>query len=432
MRIIERTNLDETIEKSVNGLRHQFRTPSEKESGWYHFLDDLKPGVTASAVGLYIFQTAGANFESSSSVVDYIVAQQIKDGEKAGGWGVRTTHGFPLVESTAWVVRALAPAQTRHPTAAEALKGGVDWLIANQNKDFGWGSYYGRESRTFLTCLSIVALVEAGAPTDPIDNGIRWLNNNQDAHLPAWPAIPRDGQKPTLLHTAWALTALNRVPGAISQDTKNRIVAWIHSQVDPEVMVERAHVEEYDVPYEIEGRQDTFQNALPHFAMPLAVAASLDATGDLLHNKWFDAVSTVIDLQQAGGTWELPRSPDRPSIWAMWPQVQLLTAVRDIALPTPEGQLNLLQEGIATFRSREDSPKLTRHLIAGSAVRVWLAKNWIGLAFGIVCFLYVGIGVLSLLLNKIDGTLFLVGVVLPVLLSVAVVLLASLRRGKPD
>jgi hypothetical protein len=418
---LQRSKVDEAIATSLTALRGTYRTPESGAAGWYHFLDDAAPGITASAIGLYIFQLAGEEFESSDDVVAYLVSQQIQSGQPgAGGWAVRTTGGFPIVEATAWVVRSLTVARTRNPEAAVALATGVDWLTANQNADFGWGSYKGQPSRTFLTALTMLALIEAGSSPSAIANAQRWLISAQDPGSSGWPAVPGTRQEPTLLHTAWALMVLSRIPGSISQDTLNRTVAWMADRVDPTEMVEEiSMVEEYDVPFLIGDRQDTFQNALPHFAMPLAMRAVMEAGADPLTTEIFTATRTVLEAQRLDGSWKLPRSPNRPSIWAIWPQIAMLSSIRRAVLPTRDAELELLAPGTALLRSSRDAPALTRRLIRGRALSGWLrARKW-PLLFVLVAGIYATLGIVLFARGSLSIADFTTAVVSPVVLAIA-------------
>ena len=93
------------IEGALSCLRKNFRT-GDGGAGWYHFLDDPDPGVTASAVGLFAFQAGRTSFERADEVVSYLAGQQVSgEPQIDGGWPVRTTQGFPITEATAWVVK---------------------------------------------------------------------------------------------------------------------------------------------------------------------------------------------------------------------------------------------------------------------------------------------------------------------------------------
>src|SRR5690606_15006618 len=131
------------------------------------------------------------SFERADDVVSYLVSQQTSGPGRQfdGGWAVRTTNGVPIVEATAWVVRALS---TPVAGAGDAVRRGASFLERNQNTDFGWGSYAGQPSRVFHTALAMLALQECGGDPAIIDNGHKWLINAQSADQPAWGAVPGD------------------------------------------------------------------------------------------------------------------------------------------------------------------------------------------------------------------------------------------------
>ena len=148
-----RGSIDNSIPLALSCLRGHFRTVQSgpgapvTAAGWYHYLDDPNPGITASAVGLYCFSLAYVDFEWKHQVLDSSWANRYKTPSSGGGWAVRTTNDFPIVEATAWVVRCRNLPQTRTRATRGALDSGIEWLEANQNTDYGWGSYKGQPSR---------------------------------------------------------------------------------------------------------------------------------------------------------------------------------------------------------------------------------------------------------------------------------------------
>lgn len=116
---------------------------------------------------------------------------------------MRTTHGFPIVEATAWVVRAMSRPGTRLQQAGESLQKGAAWLERSQNTDFGWRSCYGQPSRVFNTALTMLALEQCGGSESTIGNAQKWLIDAESQGQPAWGVLP--GGEPTMLHTSYGL-----------------------------------------------------------------------------------------------------------------------------------------------------------------------------------------------------------------------------------
>src|SRR5262245_40164495 len=155
--------VSDAIALGLGCLRAHFRTQNTGEGGWYHYLDDPRPGVTASAVGIFSHRACGRPFEREAEVLNYLIGQQITEAsDKNGGWPVRTTPGYPLVEATAWVLRAMSSGVSLITTGS-SLVAGAGWLQRQQNVDYGWGSFAGQPSRVFTTALALLALQECGA-----------------------------------------------------------------------------------------------------------------------------------------------------------------------------------------------------------------------------------------------------------------------------
>ncbi|MTK04522.1 terpene cyclase/mutase family protein [Micromonospora sp. CP22] len=405
------------IDRALDCLRVNFRS-SNNAAGWYHFLDDPAPGITASAVGLFTFRLAAQEFERVDEIIKYLIDHQVVEPpERAGGWAVRTTNGFPIIEATAWVVRALSPPGTGRLAASESLREGVDFLERSQNTDFGWASYAGQPSRVFHTALCMLALQECGGPPSVIDNAKKWLIGAQSPDAPAWGPLP--GTAPTLLHTSFALLALARLEGALSVNTISKTADWILDRLVPGEHAERSStVEEFDVPYPDGTRQLVFQNALPHFAGPVAVTALLTAGVDPLQPKLFSAVSAIVRDQGKTGAWELPRSPLRESIWAIWPFVSALSKMREALFAGRTGEVQLLYPGCALIQTQASAKKLTSALLMRNVVVGWMRRHRLALALWLIGVGYsVGAAILYFV-RAVGRTEFLVGLILPALLLV--------------
>jgi hypothetical protein len=436
---LSRKSIDDVIARALACLRGHFRTPppdpgagagAVEPAGWYHYLDDPSPGVTASAVGLYCFSLAGTEFERTDQVLNYLTGKQIKD-VNGGGWAVRTTNDFPIVEATAWVLRCLNLPQTRTRATSAALDAGIEWLEANQNTDFGWGSYKGQPSRIFTTALSILALRESGGSKAVIGNAHKWLIEAQSSPQPAWGPLP--GSEPTMLHTSFALMALLSVTGAFPATAVHQTIDWLTERLQPGVHVEKeTAVEEYDVPYVHNETEYTFQNSLPHFAGPVTLAALLRADADPFQKIIFDSITDIVWSQEVkdpsrSGSWELPRSPRRPSIWAIWPFVAALSSARAAIFPSTDGEATLLFPGCALIQSSSTTKHLTRRLLIKNAVFDWLRARKVAVGLWSIAAVTVVIPLILWRTGQLNLDSFLGTLAVPVLLLIFQILWD--RRG---
>jgi hypothetical protein len=383
-------------------------------------------------VGLYCFGLANVVFERTEQVVRHLVAEQVRSDD-VGGWAVRTTNGVPIVEATAWVLRALCRPEARSAETRTAVNAGIAWLERNQNTDFGWGSYKDQPSRVFLTALSILALQESGGPSEVTQNALKWLIEAQSPNESAWGPLP--AAEPTLLHTSMSLMALTAVQGSLTAAAVRQTEEWILARLAPGEHVERATaVEEYDVPYQHNESWYTFQNALPHFAGPVAMSALLWASMDPLQAKVFQVISQIIDTQEThdpgrAGTWELPRSPTRPSIWAIWPFVAALTAARARVLPVAESTAILMYPGCAIIQSANSKRHLTRSLLIRNAMLDWLRARKVTVGLWVTALAVAVILVVLWRTGQLTLGLFLAGLLLPVLILVFQILWDTFRRA---
>jgi len=419
------------MEQTLDCLRQHYRV-TEEGAGWYHYLDDPSPGISASSVGLFVFQTTGRVFEHTDRVVRYLLDHQVQGhGDYDGGWSVRTTRGFPVVEATGWVLRALSGPECRMIGAQDALSRGVAWLCRNQNTDFGWGSYRGRPSRVFTTSLAMLALQECGGDVKVVDNAQKWLIDAQSPQSPAWGPTP--GAEPTSLHTSIALLALLNQRGALGTNAVSQTCEWLLEHLTPGEHSElRTTVEDYDVPYEWDGIADVFQNSMPHFAGPMALTAMLAAGASPLSQEIFGAIRQIIDSQLEQGHWELPRSPTRPSIWAIHPFVQALAAARDAVVPTPGSEAILLYSGCAIVQSTALHGRLTRNLLLRNVFFDWLRRRKVTVCLWVLAVCYILVAWFLLATGSIAPMDFVISLILPVVVMIFHLLWERQSKSRED
>lgn len=432
-------DIEDAITRALTCLRSNFRT-TDTGGGWYHYLDDQRPGVTASAVGLYCFHLAGSQFERTQESLRFLLSQQVRqEGPQHGGWPVRTTNGVPVVEATAWVLCAMSATHVRSAICYQALFDGIAWLERNQNTDFGWGSYKGRPSRVFTTSLAMLALSESGGNSETVTNAQKWLNDAQSPSAPAWGPMP--GAEPTVLHTAIALMAQLALQSSLPASAFKQTTDWLLERLSPLTLVERATTaEEYDVPYQHGSTQDVFQNSLPHFATPVAILALLWSGCDPLKSSIFAAAKNMITAQETDnptrmGTWELPRSPERPSIWAVWPFVAALTSIQRAVFPSTdrcqvvETNATLLYPGCAIVQTAESPGHLTRRLLFRNALLDWVRRHKLTVAIWAIVAATVGIGIGLWDSGELNYQTLLLAMVVPALLLLFQILWDRRGRG---
>jgi hypothetical protein len=266
----------------------------------------------------------------------------------------------------------------------------------------------------------VLALRESGGSRDVIGNAQKWLIETQSSPQPAWGPLP--GSQPTMQHTSFALMALFTGTGTLPVTAIQQTLDWLTVRLEPGQHVEKeTAVEEYDVPYIHNGASFVFQNSLPHFAGPAALTALLRAGADPLQKKMFDAVAEIIKSQQAddaglSGSWELPRSPRRPSIWAVWPFVAALSSARVAIFPSTDSTATLLFPGCALIQSDSSTKHLTRRLLIKNALIDWLRLRWLAVGLWVIAGVLVIIPLVLWKTGQLTLDVSLLALGLPVLL----------------
>jgi len=149
-------------------------------------LDPPTEDVTARCLSM--LAQFGDTIESSDAVrrgVDYLRRTQLADGSWYGRWGMNYIYG------TWSVLCALNLVGIAH--SAPGMRNAVDWLVAIQNEDGGWGEdatsykldYRGYErtpSTASQTAWAVLGLMAAGEVDHPaVGRGIKYLADTQGA-----------------------------------------------------------------------------------------------------------------------------------------------------------------------------------------------------------------------------------------------------------
>lgn len=139
-------------------------------------IDPPSADVTAHVVEALAHEGLGDS-EAVRRGVRWLRAAQERDGSWFGRWGANYIYG------TGAVVPALVEAGV--PTTDPAVRRAVVWLEAHQNSDGGWGedmrsyddpSWAGRGASTASqTAWALLALLAAGERSTAVERGVAWL-----------------------------------------------------------------------------------------------------------------------------------------------------------------------------------------------------------------------------------------------------------------
>jgi squalene-hopene/tetraprenyl-beta-curcumene cyclase len=146
-------------------------------------LDPPTSDVSARCVSM-LAQIGERDSPRMKAALAFLAKEQAADGSWFGRWGVNYIYG------TWSVLCALNAAGVDH--ASPMVRGGVDWLIAIQNVDGGWGEdcdsydlaykgYTPAPSTASQTGWALLGLMAAGQVDHPaVERGVRYLMATQD------------------------------------------------------------------------------------------------------------------------------------------------------------------------------------------------------------------------------------------------------------
>ena len=148
-------------------------------------LDPPTVDVSARCVSLLAQIGVPADDPRLRAAIAYIEKDQEADGSWFGRWGVNYVYGT----WSALCALNAAGVDLKSPVMRKA----VDWLVAIQNPDGGWGEscdsyaldykgYEPSDSRASQTAWAVLGLMAAGETDHPaVARGVDWLQRHQDA-----------------------------------------------------------------------------------------------------------------------------------------------------------------------------------------------------------------------------------------------------------
>jgi len=423
---VEIPDLTSRIYRALALLRTTYRS-NGLECGWYHYLDDNRPGATASAVGLMSFVIAGAPFEYTRNVLTFLRATQVvsNDPKLSGGWAIRTTGHQPVMEASGWIVRFLGLSRSLLKFDSPDVSAAYNWILQNQNADHGWGSLYGQASRTYLTCLALRALATLDPNCEALLLGQDWLLKNHSGTYSAWGPIP--SSPPTVLHTGFVLLALAELGIDLNMPAIKQAYEWLLSNLRPAELVETlSQVEDYNIIYYENGERVTYQNSLPHFALPVAISALLRSPYGLHQEVVYRGLRTIVNKQLDDGYWDNPRNPARVSIWAIWPFFQALVDVTNLPYLRTAFSVTRVSNALVVRYKNAGVPLLS--LLAWDFVVV-LARQLLHYWSPLLLVLFVVGGLVLVSLKYIDLWEYVLSLFVPIVL--VFIQLSLEHRGKP-
>ena len=147
-------------------------------------LDPPTADVSARCLGFLAQIGYASDHPARSAVIEYLRREQEPDGSWFGRWGTNYIYGT-------WSVLAAFNAAGIEPASPEVRRA-VEWLLARQHKDGGWGeaaeSYWPEAphgeaaySTPSQTAWALLGLMAAGRVEDPaVARGIAFLIESQD------------------------------------------------------------------------------------------------------------------------------------------------------------------------------------------------------------------------------------------------------------
>jgi hypothetical protein len=390
---IDGHSIDALVERSLDLLRRTYRPGIGDDGGWYHRLDAPTPGPSATATGMSSFLIHSRPFEHEQECLRFLQKRQIRSDDPLldGGWAVNTGAGQPVTEATALVAHLLVRTRTVFAASSPDARRARTWLVNNQNRDGGWGSFRDQESRVWLTAMAVRALGELDPRAPAVSAGAKWLVGARDPASHAWGERPRHSA--TVTHTSYVLTALVDSGSTASDRTTADAVtegfAWLASHLNPTgVHDDHARLEIYNVTrVDAGGSTVMWENTIWHHGLPFALSALVRQTGTIRFDLIATSVRTLVTTQMDDGRWPAVDSSAAFSVWTVWPFLEALADVKAF-LPLRNGQiLTPLSAQAAVIQGGADlgvAPQRLLVVVRWRARKEWVRRNWATATIGLL------------------------------------------------
>lgn len=141
----------------------------------------------------------------------WLLRHRNSGGNYGEGWPL-INKGKSYVGTTASAILALS-FYSEDQEALDALRKAKDWLIENQNSDYGWGMWKNEDSLVSATYYALLALkrVSEVFREDKIElaihNGALWIKSAQNSETHLW-GFTKDAQETNVASTCQAVLAL--------------------------------------------------------------------------------------------------------------------------------------------------------------------------------------------------------------------------------
>jgi hypothetical protein len=150
---------------------------------------------------------------------DWLLRHRNLGGDYGDGWPL-INKGNSFVDTTSMAILALAPFAS-DPEVSEAITKAKNWLLENQNDDYGWGIWKYEDSLVSATSLTLLALksIKELLSDERVDvvlqSGVAWLKTAQNKNG-LWGFTP-NAKETNLASTCQAVSALM----ALGEPAKN-------------------------------------------------------------------------------------------------------------------------------------------------------------------------------------------------------------------
>jgi hypothetical protein len=267
--------------KQAEVLNWQINKPGDDDDGGFQAeKPNNQGGVWTTAEALHvllkykILEPSDARIQRAKS---WLLRHRNLGGDYGDGWPF-INRGNSFVDTTARAMLALSYF-AQEPEALEALTKAKDWLLENQNDDYGWGIWKYEDSLVSATSYAVMALKEVNSIFKEekidhvIESGVEWLQlaKSERTHLWGFSSNPQETNNASTCQAVFALLqlgseakyfneAIDSIMSEFSQDS-----GW------------RTIEESYTLKYFGEG----LDQRLPWFNSPLAVSVLVSYAREL-------------------------------------------------------------------------------------------------------------------------------------------------------
>ncbi len=308
-------DINNSLASALAYMRKNFQFSSPRPvkiancGGWRQFLQDQNdlPSVTGTACILSSIIECGES--KNTEIVSLSKRLIVESAREDGGWCKDTLQQHcSQTLITCLALKALLDAE--HPINSDPIQRGIQWLLAAQNPDGGWGNL-ANDNRSDVTSAAytmkvLIRVLSINSDAEEaLYRGQQWVldSKHQDN---SWTG--RDGTSGTLAHTSHAVDSL--LSSGIQRSNLIHVREWIIDNINQDAEFLELYLAS------LPNAQSERLN-WTHLSKERALIALLKLGSGISEPEVMETAKRILNRQMNGTYWRVDTMPNSAPSWAI-------------------------------------------------------------------------------------------------------------------